>query len=116
MSNAIHLYCTAAADRMVAMSETVDSARTINAENVRLTAELERVKQERDALKIDKLNLTSMVEELEKARAERDSMATALKTRGGCDTCKHCDCEWHQEPCDSCRQDDTYPKWKWKGA
>ena len=51
MSNCIHLYCSAAADRMVAMSETVDFARTINGENIRLKAELEKVKAELADLK-----------------------------------------------------------------
>lgn len=85
-------------------------------DNSLLKTENERLREELEALKIDKLNLIAIVEQLEQARAERDSMATALKTRGGCDTCKHCDCEWHQEPCDSCRQDDTYPKWEWRGV
>ena len=102
MSTIIHLYCTAAADRIDQMSEAIDYGRQIQAE--------------RDALKIDKLNLTAMVEQLEKVKEERDAMAAALKSRGGCDTCKHCDVEWNHEPCDSCRQDDKYPKWEWKGA
>ena len=76
---------------------------------------LQQLKQERDALKIDKLNLTSMVEQLEKIRAERDTMAAALKKDRGCDSCKHCDCEWCQEPCDSCRKAGDFPKWEWKG-
>lgn len=76
---------------------------------------LEQLTMERDALKIDKLNLTAMVEQLEKVRAERDAMAAALKARGGCDTCKHCNVEWDHEPCDSCRNDPSYPKWEWKG-
>lgn len=48
MSTTIHLYCTAAADRIEQMAETIDYARTINAENVRLKAELEKIKQERE--------------------------------------------------------------------
>ena len=102
MSNAIHLYCTAAADRMEAMSETVAFAQTINAE--------------RDALKIDKINLTAMVEQLEKVKEERDAMAAALKARGGCSVCKYYYFDCSEEPCDSCRQDGNYPKWEWKGA
>lgn len=109
MSNAIHLYCTAAADRMEAMSEAVDYARTINAENVRLKAELE-------ALKIDKLNLTSMVEELEKVRAERDSIVAYIKKGGcACNLCKHCACDTDDEPCASCFTGQNYPKWEWEG-
>ena len=57
--------CISAADRIEQMAETIDYARTINAENTRLTAELAKVEAERDALKIDKLNLTAMVEQLE---------------------------------------------------
>lgn len=48
-------------------------------------------------------------------QAERDSMAAALKKEFGCGGCKHCDCEWDQEPCNSCRQDGNFPKWVWKG-
>lgn len=46
MSTCIHLYCTAAADRMDQMAETIDYARTINAENVRLKAELEKIRRD----------------------------------------------------------------------
>ena len=46
ISNCIHLYCTAGAERLEQMAETIDYARTINAENVRLTAENERLKAE----------------------------------------------------------------------
>lgn len=42
--------CTAAADRIEQMAETIDYARTINAENVRLKIELEKIKRERDDL------------------------------------------------------------------
>lgn len=96
MSNAIHLYCTAAADRMEAMSEAVDYARTINAENVRMKAELEKV------------------------RAERDSMATYMKCTAACSLCKHGHCDADDEPCKSCYSGQTapgrYPNWEWKGA
>ena len=46
MSTTIHLYCTAAADRIEQMAETIDYARTINAENVRLKAELEKIRRD----------------------------------------------------------------------
>jgi len=101
--------CIAAADRIDQMSETIDYGRTINAENVRLTAE-------RDALKIDKLNLIAMVEQLEKIRAERDSMAAYLKRTSECGLCKHCYCAEDEGPCKSCYTEQNYPKWEWKGA
>lgn len=41
--------CTGAADRIEQMAETIDYARTIQAEGVRLKAELEKVTAERDA-------------------------------------------------------------------
>lgn len=53
MSTCIHLYCTAAADRMDQMAEAIDYARTINAENVRLTAENERLTAENERLKAE---------------------------------------------------------------
>ena len=46
--NYVRCLCTAAADRIEQMAETIDYARTINAENVRLKAELEKIKQERE--------------------------------------------------------------------
>lgn len=69
--------CTAAADRIEQMGETIDYARQI--------------------------------------QAERDSMAAVLKKEFGCGGCKHCDCEWDQEPCESCRKDGNFPAWEWKG-
>ena len=43
------------------------------------------------------------------------SMASTLKKLYGCGGCKHCDCDWNQEPCDSCRKDGNFPAWEWKG-
>lgn len=50
-----------------------------------------------------------------KLQAERDAMAASLKARGGCSVCKYYYFDCSEEPCDSCRQDGTYPKWEWKG-
>lgn len=94
--------CTAAADRIEQMSETIDYGRKIQAE--------------RDALKIDKLNLISMVEQLEKIRAERDSIVAYIKKGGcACNLCKHCACDPDDEPCASCFTGQNYPKWEWEG-
>lgn len=49
MSTTIHDTCISAANRLEQMAETIAYARTIQAEGVRLTAELEKVKAERDA-------------------------------------------------------------------
>ena len=46
-------YIDDAADRLEQQAETIDYARTIQAEGVRLTAELEKVKAERDAALAD---------------------------------------------------------------
>lgn len=69
-----------------------------------------------DALKIDKLNLTAMVEQLEKVRAERDSIVAYIKKGGcACNLCKHCACDPDDEPCASCFNGQNYPKWEWEG-
>jgi hypothetical protein len=69
-----------------------------------------------EALKIDKLNLIAMVEQLEKIRAERDSMAAYLKRTSECGLCKYCYCAEDEGPCESCYTEQNYPKWEWKGA
>ena len=68
----------------------------------------------------DRLEMLSVMSKkvyakLKEAREENATMAAALKKEYGCGGCKHCDCEWDQEPCDSCRQDGNFPKWVWKG-
>ena len=83
-------YIDDAADRLEQQAETIDYARTIQAEGVWLTAELEKVKQERDA------------------------MAAYLKSCG-CDTCKHEHCDVDAEPCESCMKGKNFPAWEWKG-
>lgn len=50
-----------------------------------------------------------------KIQAERDSMAATLKKIYGCGGCAHCNCDFDQEPCNSCRKDGNFPKWVWKG-
>ena len=47
-------------------------------------------------------------QELSEARAE-------LKQQLGCGGCEHCNIEYDQEPCNSCRQDPKFPAWKWRG-
>lgn len=44
-----------------------------------------------------------------------DSMASTLKKLYGCGGCAHCNCDFDQEPCDSCRKYGDFPKWVWKG-
>lgn len=44
-----------------------------------------------------------------------DSMASTLKKLYGCGGCAHCNCDFDQEPCNSCRKDGNFPKWVWKG-
>ena len=53
--------------------------------------------------------------ELIRVKAERDAMEAELKHDKGCAGCVHCDTEWCEEPCDSCRQDPKFPAWKWRG-
>lgn len=81
--------------------------------------ELEKVKEERMALKVDNLNLSSMVEQLREINAQafqsNQAMASALKKEYGCGGCKHCNSDFDQEPCDSCRKAGDFPKWEWKG-
>lgn len=111
--------CISAADRIEQMAETIDYARTINAENTRLTAELAKVEAERDALNIDKLNLTAMVEQLEKARVERDAVFEYLKNGhlgNGCTFCKHYFTESDKDPCKPCMAGRGKPNWEWRGA
>lgn len=48
-------------------------------------------------------------------QAERDTMAAVLKRDYGCGGCVHCNCDFDQEPCESCRKDGNFPKWVWKG-
>lgn len=52
---------------------------------------------------------------LEQLQADRATMAAALKKLGGCGNCKHCEAEWDQDPCNTCRKDQSFPKWEWKG-
>lgn len=54
-------------------------------------------------------------QQLAEIKAERDAMAAELKHDQGCADCVHCDTEWCEEPCDSCRQDPKFPAWKWRG-
>ena len=68
----------------------------------------------------DRLEMLSVMSKkvyakLKAAREENATMAAALKKEYGCGGCKHRDCDWDQEPCDSCRQDGNFPKWEWKG-
>lgn len=49
MQSLIHIYCTAGANRLESMAEAIDFAKTIDAENVKLKAALEKAKAERDA-------------------------------------------------------------------
>ena len=44
-----------------------------------------------------------------------NSMASTLKKLYGCGGCVHCNCDYDQEPCNSCRKDGNFPKWEWKG-
>ena len=83
-------YIDDAADRLEQMAESLDYARTIQDEGVRLTAELEKVK------------------------AERDAMAAYLK-KLGCEACKHRYCDVYAEPCESCMEGKNFPAWEWKG-
>lgn len=70
--------CTAAADRIEQMAETIEYARQI--------------------------------------QAERDAMAAKLKELDQCDSCKHWACDFHEEPCKTCRHLPNLPAWEWKGA
>ena len=54
-------------------------------------------------------------QDLALVKAERDAMEAELKHDKGCAGCVHCDTEWCEEPCDSCRQDPKFPAWKWRG-
>lgn len=54
-------------------------------------------------------------QDLALVKAERDAMEAELKHDQGCAGCVHCDTEWCEEPCDSCRQDPKFPAWKWRG-
>lgn len=105
MSTTIHLYCTAAADRIEQMAETIAFSREIQAE--------------RDSLKVEKLNLTAMVEQLEKARVERDAVFEYLKNGhlgNGCTFCKHYFTESDKDPCKPCMAGRGKPNWEWRGA
>jgi hypothetical protein len=42
-------------------------------------------------------------------------MLAELKHDKGCGGCVHCDTQWNEEPCDSCRKDPKSPAWKWRG-
>ena len=103
--------------------------------------ELAKVEEERDALKIDKLNLTAMVEQLENSygqlqeindrtfqsnlamgedlkvmKAERDALASIVKNLSACTFCKHVSKHVYDDPCNSCDEDHNYPEWEWKGV
>lgn len=52
--------------------------------------------------------------ELVKVRTEKDSIISVLKVRS-CDTCKHTECDWSEEPCDTCRKVPNFPMWEWGG-
>lgn len=53
--------------------------------------------------------------EVEEAQLLAEARAK-LKQLLGCGGCEHCNTEYDQEPCNSCRQDPNFPLWKWKGA
>jgi hypothetical protein len=54
-------------------------------------------------------------QDLAAVKAERDAMLAEMKHDKGCAGCEHCDIEWYEEPCDSCRKDPKSPAWKWRG-
>lgn len=89
----IHLYCTAGANRLEAMAEALDLAKTIDTENIKLKVALEVVKNERDAAFAD--------------------------IQRCCKTCALCSensemgvlCPW----LDDCNQEDG-DHWEWRGA
>ena len=87
----LRMCCGDAANRLEQMAEAIAYARTIQAEGVRLKAELEKVKDERDAL------------------------AAYLKKLGGCNNCKHTHCNSDEDPCASCMEGENFPAWEWKG-
>lgn len=87
----LRMCCGSAANRLEQMAETIDYARTIQAEGVRLKAELEKV------------------------QAERDAMAAYLKKINGCGCCKHKHCDVDEEPCESCMEGRNFPAWEWRG-
>lgn len=58
--------------------------------------------------------LEAMAAELAKVRHEKDSIISVLKVRS-CDTCKYTECDWCEEPCETCRKDPSFPMWEWRG-
>lgn len=50
LCNAIHLYAKAGADKLEQMAESLDYARTIDAENIQFKIELERMKKKEAAM------------------------------------------------------------------
>lgn len=89
-----------AAKRILRMDETIDYARTIQAEGVRLKAELESLKNSYKQLqeindRTFQSNLTMGREleevkaELEKVKRERNAAVRDLNTVASCEVCKH---------------------------
>lgn len=73
MSNCIHLYCEAAANKIEQMSDSIDYSRQIQAENIRLKAELEA--------------------------AVRDLRSVCEETGEGCAFCKKVPCSPENDHC-----------------
>ena len=68
----------------------------------------------------DRLEMLSVMSKkvyakLSASQAECRSMASTLKKLYGCGGCAHCNCDFDQEPCESCRKDGNFPAWEWKG-
>ena len=108
-----------AAKKILRMDETIDYARTIQAEGVLLKAELESLKNSYEQLQeINDRTFQSdltMGLDLEKVKTERDAMAAYLKRIYSCSCCKHEHCDVDAEPCGSCMEGENFPAWEWEG-
>lgn len=60
------------------------------------------------------LKLEETMAELARVRQEKDSIISVLKVRS-CETCKHTECDWCEEPCETCRKVPNFPMWEWGG-
>lgn len=60
--------------------------------------------------------LDEIEKELEKVKQERDALASIVKIISACTHCKHVSRNVEEEPCNSCDENHDYPNWEWKGA
>lgn len=110
MVNCIHIYCTAAAERLEQMEK----------EYTDVCGKYETAHLEKGLLE-DKLTIkvNTLQTELESTEAERDKALQFIKELFGCGDCVYGHTGETDPPCDKCRAHEkangAFSEWKWRG-